>query len=313
MDLNTSNQGCLASGERQGTWYRFSPSSGGTVGFTIAPVVTTDYDFAVWGPLSSIQCPPVGQPLRCSYSALTGNTGIGNGAADVTEGAGGDKWVSLMNVTAGQIYMMYIDNFSTNGQAFSLTWQLGNGASLDCTVLPIELTSFKAEVVQDVVQLEWVTATEENNDVFVVERSADGEEFHPIGEVDGAGTSHQDTHYAFVDRSPLQATSYYRLKQVDLDGASGYSDVRSVFLRNGLGPLLLVPNPGNELMRVLLPDNAAGAWVRVIDATGRVVLGSWAIGDQLVLNTSALPRGLYSVLATTREGATMANGTWVRE
>ncbi len=86
-DLNTSNQGCLASGERQGTWYRFSPSSSGTVGFTIAPGAATDYDFAVWGPLSSIQCPPVGPPVRCSYSALTGNTGIGNGAADVTEGA----------------------------------------------------------------------------------------------------------------------------------------------------------------------------------------------------------------------------------
>ncbi len=312
-DLNTSNQGCLASGERQGTWYRFAVSSGGTIGFTIAPVVTTDYDFAVWGPLSSIQCPPVGVPLRCSYSALTGNTGIGNGATDVTEGAGGDKWVSLMNATAGQIYMLYIDNFSANGQSFALTWQLGNGASLDCTVLPIELLSFKAEVVQQAVQLDWITATELNNDAFMVERSTDGELFHSIGTLEGAGTSHQEIHYAFLDRSPLQGTSYYRLKQVDFDGGFAYSDVRSVFFQNGHGPLLMVPNPGNDLVRVFLPDMQAGAKMQVVDATGRVVLVAQAAGDQLVLDTSALPRGLYSIIATTPDGANTASGKWVKE
>jgi hypothetical protein len=312
-DLNTSNQGCLASGERQGTWYRFAVSSGGTLGFTIAPVVTTDYDFAVWGPLSSIQCPPVATPLRCSYSALTGNTGIGNGAADVTEGATGDKWVSLMTVTAGQIYMLYIDNFSANGQAFALSWQLGNGASLDCTVLPIELTSFTAEVVRDGVQLDWITATELDNDLFVVERSTDGEAFHTIGTLEGAGTSHQEIHYAFMDRAPLQGTAYYRLKQVDFDGASAYSDVRSVFFRNGQGPLLLVPNPGSDLVRIVMPNVAAGSFVQVMDATGRLVLSLHAASDQILMDTSTLPPGLYSFLATTAEGAAMASGSWVKE
>jgi hypothetical protein len=313
IDLTAANQGCLASGERQGTWYRFSISSGGTLGFTIAPVVTTDYDFAVWGPLSSIQCPPAATPVRCSYSALNGTTGIGNGAADVTEGATGDKWVSLMNVTVGQIYILYIDNFSINGQAFALTWQLGNGASLDCTVLPIELTSFQTEVVQDVVQLDWITATELNNDGFVVERSADGEEFHAIGTQDGAGTSHQEVHYAFTDRAPLHGTSYYRLKQVDLDGGFAYSDVRSVFFSNDQGPLMLVPNPGTDRVRVVIPQMKAGAVVQVTDATGRLVLLVQSQGDQLVLDTSALPRGLYSFRASTAEGTAVASGVWVKE
>lgn len=312
-DLNSSNQGCLASGERQGTWYRFSISNPGTVGFTIAPVVTTDYDFALWGPLAGIQCPPVGPPTRCSYSALTGNTGVGNGAVDPSEGAGGDKWVSLLPVSVGQIYMLYIDNFSANGQAFALTWQLGSGASLDCTVLPIELISFTVEAMGQEVQLQWTTVTEVNNDRFEIERSANGVDFYAIGDVEGAGTSHQEIHYAFIDHAPLQGTVYYRLKQVDLDGRFAYSDVRSLFFRNGQGPLLLVPNPGSDLVRVLLPDMAAATFVQVIDATGRMLLNIPATSDQVTLDTSGLPRGLYSFLAVTREGAGMSSGIWIKE
>jgi hypothetical protein len=103
------------------------------------------------------------------------------------------------------------------------------------------------------------------------------------------------------------------LKQVDFDGQFAYSDVRSVFFRNGQGPLLLVPNPGQDMVRIWLPTMAAGSSVQVIDATGRMVLRAMAQGDQLVLNTSTLPRGLYSFLVTTAEGAAMASGSWVRE
>ncbi|MCB0764878.1 MAG: CUB domain-containing protein, partial [Flavobacteriales bacterium] len=98
VDLTSSNQGCLNAGERQGTWYYFSPSAGGTIGFTITPTAPTDYDFAVWGPMAGVTCPPPGPPLRCSWAAPYGPTGCGNGATDVSEGAGGDRFVSTFNV-----------------------------------------------------------------------------------------------------------------------------------------------------------------------------------------------------------------------
>ena len=312
VDLNAGNQGCLASGERQGTWYRFSPSLPGNVGFTIA-VGATDYDFAVWGPMSSVQCPPVGPPLRCSYSALTGNTGIGNSAADPTEGAGGDKWVSLIPVLAGQIYILYIDNFSANGQAFSLSWQLTNGAALDCTVLPIDLTSFTAEPKEDHVLLKWTTASEENNDHFDVERSSDGVQFNAIGSLIGSGTSATAAQYMLPDRAPLNGLNYYRLKQVDLDGQFEYSDISTAFFRQKNGPLTMVPNPGNSSVRVLLPQKAGAMIVQVIDATGRVVLAVPTSEDQVQLCTVSLSTGLYSIQALTSEGLSVACGTWIKE
>ncbi len=316
QDLNNANQGCLASGEQQGTWYYFSPTAVGTIGFVITPSVPTDYDFAVWGPTSSVTCPPSSAPLRCSYSGLLGDTGLGNGAVDQSEGAGGDKYVQLITVSAadvGKVYVLYVDNFSSNGQAFTLNWQLGSGASLDCTVLPVELTSFEAFGIDHGVELDWATATERDNDFFTVERSADGEVFSPIGAVDGAGTTQQETRYQFIDRTPMHGMNYYRLKQVDLNGQSELSDVRPVFYRVEEGPLMLLPNPGTDALRVLLPLSMKGGVVLVHDATGREVLSAVAIGDQALMATGTLPRGVYAVRVLALNGTAVACGQWLKE
>ncbi len=57
-------------------------------------------------------------------------------ALDLSEGAGGDSFVDTIHVTAGQRYVLYIDNFSANGAAFDLTFQLTGGAALACTPPP---------------------------------------------------------------------------------------------------------------------------------------------------------------------------------
>jgi hypothetical protein len=313
VDLTTANQGCLSSGERQGTWYLFSPSAGGTIGFTIAPVVATDYDFAVWGPLSSVVCPPSAPPLRCSFAAPSGNTGCGNGATDLTEGAGGDRWVSTFPVSAGQIYIMYVDNFSSNGQAFNLTWQFGGGASLDCTVLPIELTSFTATAHSEEVALAWTTATERNSDHFEIERSADGDVYTQIGTLPSAGNSTSAMHYTWLDRSPLIGENHYRLRHVDTDGHAQHSSVESVFIRRGGDAIRLVPNPGSGSVSVFLPLADPGSLLLMLDATGKEVYNRRLDGRQVELDTDPLPHGLYAVRLISPSGFTVAYGTWIRE
>ena len=42
-------------------------------------------------------------------------------------------------VLANQVFILYVSNWSQSGLSFDLDWDLSNGASLDCTVLPIEL------------------------------------------------------------------------------------------------------------------------------------------------------------------------------
>jgi hypothetical protein len=86
--------------------------------------------------------------------------------------------------------------------------------------LPISLVKFEAEKLAEKVKLTWVTATEINNEKFIIERASDGQDFTSIAEIKGAGNSKELNEYTFVDANPLKGTMYYRLTQVDFDGTS---------------------------------------------------------------------------------------------
>jgi hypothetical protein len=97
-----------------------------------------------------------------------------------------------------------------------------------CSALPVELLSFDANPgLSEVVTL-WSTASEQNSDHFTVERSADRMEFKPVGTVAAAGNSQHIRDYSFIDRAPLTGTSYYRLRETDLDGTVSLSKVVAV-------------------------------------------------------------------------------------
>lgn len=123
-----------------------------------------------------------------------------------------------------------------------LTGALGNA-------LPVEFLNFTATNIENrQVKLKWSTATEINNDYFTVERSENGYDFEPIGEVAGAGNSAFILHYEFDDMEPLNGISYYRIKQTDFDGKFDYSVIRSVNIKKD-NTIVLYPNPasGNYL------------------------------------------------------------------
>lgn len=272
-DLDASNQGCLSNAERQGTWYFFSPSAGGNIAMTISPSdPTDDYDFAIWGPMANPVCPPPGPPSRCSFAAPAGDTGMNYTATDPSETAFGDKWVDDLTVVAGQVYIMYISNWSQSGLAFDLNWDFTNGASLDCTVLPVELTDFRADAQTTQVALRWATASEMDNDHFIIERGGDGNTFAPIGHVEGMGNSSIQTSYAHMDAAPLRGMNYYRLKQVDTNGSFTYSNTVAVAFGSVFQTGLPYPNPAAGTVSVDLFSTVPGTTrLRVADATGRIV------------------------------------------
>ncbi|MGV9012460.1 MAG: CUB domain-containing protein [Flavobacteriales bacterium] len=315
LDLNTTNQGCLGSGERQGTWYFFSPQTAGTIAFSITPAATDDYDFAVWGPYDAAQCPS-GPPLRCSYDAPGPYvTGLNSTATQTTEGAGGTGWVQSINGIADKVYVLYIDNFSTSGQAFQLDWQLGPGTSLDCTVLPVELLELSATARNPVIDVDWATATEHNSDHFSVERSVDNLHFEIIGQVAAAGDADQRNAYRFTDTRPAPGVNYYRLLQVDRNGTSALSHVVAARLDGAAHQPVLYPNPVDDLLNLQWADAVAGMHLVVRDAMGRVVLsalplaagnGTWQLGvDQL-------SAGCYAVTINMPNGAGIEVGMFIK-
>lgn len=136
-------------------------------------------------------------------------------------------------MTAGQTYIILIDNFSTNS-GFTLNWNWSSGgggtttATFSCTVLPIELLSFNGSVSNNFNLIQWSTATEINNDYFTLERSVDGLNWEEIANVNGAGNSSVTLNYSFRDYGYVPGISYYRLSQTDYNGSREYFHIIAV-------------------------------------------------------------------------------------
>ncbi|MEN7548912.1 T9SS type A sorting domain-containing protein [Rapidithrix thailandica] len=117
-------------------------------------------------------------------------------------------------------------------------------------LLPIELVTFDAKRKQGTVHIFWTTASETNNNAFVLERSPDGLNFMALHKQAGAGTSHEEHHYSFTDQAPLPGINYYRLRQRDFDGNTSVSPVIAVNHKTSTLKAKIFPNPlssGNSL------------------------------------------------------------------
>jgi hypothetical protein len=317
-DLNASNRGCLSGNEVRGQWFRFTTYQGGTVAFDIVPGVPADYDWAVWGPYNGAPpCPPAGPPLRCTFSAVAGPTGMNATSVDLTEGAGGNSYVRYIDAVAGQTFLLYIDRWTSIQTPFALNWNLGGGASIDCLVLPVQMLSFDAKPNQRMVDVSWSTASEHNSDHFVVERSADGEHFSEIGKVNGMGNSQSTTTYGFVDEQPHSGMNYYRLKQVDRNGEFMYTEVRTVFFRRTGLPIELYPNPARESIALAFDavEEGAAQW-RVLDMSGRIVLqGNTAMQrgtNRIDIALERVENGSYMVELLDAASVPMGNGRFMK-
>lgn len=116
-------------------------------------------------------------------------------------------------------------------------------------VLPIELINFSANVNGVSIKIDWETASEKNNSHFEIERSADAVAFNAIQKIpskapNGNSTFHNS--YSTLDENPLNTTSYYRLKQVDIDNSYSYSKIVSVAVSKAKNiRFLIYPNPNN--------------------------------------------------------------------
>lgn len=140
--------------------------------------------------------------------------------------------------------------------------------------LPIELVSFEKEGDY----LLWTTATEQNNDYFIVEKSDDGINFYEIGEVSGAGNSSIAQSYEFYDET--EGTAYYRITQVDYDGTRETFKVISYTGKSVSSEVnvSVYPNPTSEFVNVEANDyvkmtlfNTAGKKVKESTSTSMEV------------------------------------------
>jgi len=180
-----------------------------------------------------------------------------------------------LNITVNSVSTATGDNhISINGiTSFSQFAPAATNSSL-----PIELLSFTAKRASiEEVLLEWVTESETDNEGFEIERMLEHEtEFQVIGFVEGNGTTVATTYYEFIDENSYPAVSYYRLKQIDFDGTTSYSDVKAV---EGIGvhipmEVAVYPNPVEDELKIRfneLPKNVETATIQVMTVNGQIL------------------------------------------
>lgn len=182
------------------------------------------------------------------------------------------------------------------------------------STLPIELTYFKAEINQEAVDLIWETASEENNEFFTIERSADGRSFKEIGKVKGAGNSSTYLEYQLKDKSPLTGYNYYRLKQTDTDGKFSYSKTDVVYFENTLisheNSIHIWPNPAvNSVVNISCEGFQPGEVVllELRDMTGNLrqqeqvqATDNGSVFSRMNLSNTLSP-GVYFISSTSNE------------
>ncbi|UPT65626.1 MAG: T9SS type A sorting domain-containing protein [Sphingobacteriales bacterium JAD_PAG50586_3] len=185
------------------------------------------------------------------------------------------------------------------------------GSSWNTNPLPITLLSFTAVPDGNRVKLDWVTASEENNDFFTIEKSKNGVDFVEVLQKAGAGNSNTNIAYNDFDNDPYAGTSYYRLKQTDYNGQFKYSNMVAVEFATVDQDIEfnIFPNPasssfGDVVQFTMNTEDMdeQPVVINVLDMSGRIVATvnqrtNRSILQAEVVQSSNLKPGMYTVVA----------------
>ena len=325
-------------GSRTSTWLRIEPGST----LRVAQLTVNKGSVIIGNPLSAsiLTTLTTDCNLVLSNAVVTDNgRAIINGSVDVSSGAasnelcgsgimrilgcvfGGNGAVKQLATNCASSLVTTVCSQQTRpaGCPGPLAGNNANQQACDglvpvCGPLPVELVVFTASLTaRQGVALHWVTASEKNSRHFVIERSADGGTFSALRTVAAAGTTQARTTYDQTDEQPLFGTSYYRLRQVDLDGTTAFSPVQLVRLGSANAEGLAV-YPGRDAQQWVVSTSlpaavlaSTPASVRVFDALGRsqpvAALPEGSQPGRWTLDMRPLPAGLYIVRLVSAAGS----------
>lgn len=161
--------------------------------------------------------------------------------------------------------------------------------------LPVSFKSFTATRSSSATSLKWTTSTEINNKGFYVQRYYNGqwENIVFIATKAEGGNSSADLNYSYDDGFNFKGVAQYRILQVDIDGKSKYSMVRSVSNGSQAGSISVYPNPApsNTNVSIVLGNAASTYDIQIVDNSGRIVKEFSAVKNTQQI--SNLPKGQY--------------------
>lgn len=181
------------------------------------------------------------------------------------------------------------------------------------TPLPVKLISFTAVQLDNAsVQLDWKTASEINNDHFLVQRSFDGSLWENLESIPGFGTTSQEHSYQYIDKNldRISATKlFYRLRQVDYNGDFEFSPIVALDLTGHSNENKITGWYSQNDLKAhvrLYRTEVEETSIKLVDANGKIISTQdvhLSLGSNSVLfDMSNLPLGIYHVIATSDKG-----------
>lgn len=281
-----NNYDCLSTSPNP-SWYYLEIDNSGDLAIDIT--AGSDVDFAIWGPYADLaaavaNCGTHGVPVDCSYSTAA------------------VEQANVAGAVAGEVYVLLVTNFANTVQTITVSDAPSNTATTDCSIvpLPVDFAEFDAVRQGEEVMLNWMTASEKDNDHFILERSLDGQIWSAFDVIEGAGNSTSPLFYSATDRNPSSEINYYRIKQVDTDGSIRYSDVVSVLPYTSM-EIQLTPNPANE--KVIVTSSDSFSEVTIVNVQGAVLKTiEYSSVKQASIDLSGLKQGIYYVQLQSNTG-----------
>ena len=207
---------------------------------------------------------------------------------------GGDNW-ALQNIpSVNSLYRVFFCDANCG-------WASGHLGTIISTVnpVPVELTSFTANVNNNSVTLNWQTTTEINNSGFEIQRKKTV--WKSIGFVNGQGTTTEENSYSFADENLTAGKYQYRLKQIDYDGSFEYSEILDVQILSPTEYTLNqnYPNPFNPSTTITYSIPSGGVVnLTVMNAIGEEIeslVNEYKTEGthNVVFNAENIPSGIY--------------------
>ena len=156
--------------------------------------------------------------------------------------------------------------------------------------LPIEISNLHVSWQNQKPYVEWNAASTENTNKYIIQRSNDGYTFTDLGSVEVKGVSS----YHFIDDHEPSNTAYYRIKQLDKDGKTFYSNICTLEANNQTVTCKIFPNPSNGVVHVSVPTGNLVSIV-IYDITGKLVYENNAYKSNSIITTNSWVKGSYLV------------------
>ena len=168
--------------------------------------------------------------------------------------------------------------------------------------LPIDLLSFDGACIDNQTQLEFVVASQVNNEFFTIERSKNIFEWEVLGFVNGGGTTNEEVTYTFMDVNPKNGENYYRLTQTDIDGTSKSFTPIVVACESRVDDYKIFPNPTNTTATIefnleYFQGNKIQLNIKDINGKNRKTIPVELVRgyNQFTIEMEDLPKGFYII------------------